>query len=337
MSSQATSSKAELRDTFISWATLESSAQSTVSSMLNGIFLTGLGLWYLFMSIKQLAGVVKNTLFDWDRKLITELNITSFVVGFWSRSKFPKLIGLISSSLLGEARFILFLVGVEWIESELVVEFGHISESSHNFISCFANRLFNVELKWFLIELSVLPGNSFAISAHLFPTLQCSLSMILSSSCVHFDRLMSGFRWLCHLSRHCLPILPVKEAAIILQFLAPFFLTISITIWSSSGVHGPLMSFGFRTFCHLCSHWTSVLFLKCEEIFFHDLAPCLTTSSFKSASSFLLQNCLTLLLLARLIPILKTINMECLFDIRGQVSNASLLISLIYGLLLGVG
>lgn len=152
------------------------------------------------------------------------------------------------------------------MESQFSFEYS--SEFSLNFISCFANRLFNVELKWFFIELSVLPGSSFAISAHLLPILSWFLSIIWSSSGVHFDRLISGFKWLCHLSRHCFPILPLSDAAIMLQFFAPYFSTISVTILSSSAVQGPLTSFGFNTFCHLCNHWTSVLFLKCEEILF---------------------------------------------------------------------
>lgn len=35
---------------------------------------------------------------------------------------------------------------------------------------------------------------------------------------------------------------------------------LSLTLWSSSLVHGPLMSSGLRTFCHLCWHCTSVRF-----------------------------------------------------------------------------
>lgn len=34
----------------------------------------------------------------------------------------------------------------------------------------------------------------------------------------------------------------------------------SLTLWSSSLVHGPLMSSGLRTFCHRCWHCTSVRF-----------------------------------------------------------------------------
>lgn len=35
-----------------------------------------------------------------------------------------------------------------------------------------------------------------------------------------------------------------------------------LTLWSSSLVHGPLMSSGLRTFCHLCWHCTSVRFWR---------------------------------------------------------------------------
>jgi len=58
--------------------------------------------------------------------------------------------------------------------------------------------------------------------------------MASSSSSVHLYFLMSGFRWLCHLYRHCLPILPGKLLAIKLQFLAPCSSTNFITNSSSS-------------------------------------------------------------------------------------------------------
>lgn len=55
-----------------------------------------------------------------------------------------------------------------------------------------------------------------------------------SSSSVHLSLRMSGFKWLCHLSRHCLPILPGSFLEIALQFLAPFYLTNCNRYWSSS-------------------------------------------------------------------------------------------------------
>ena len=129
-----------------------------------------------------------------------------------------------------------------------------------------------VELKWFLIELSVLPGRYLAISAHLLPNFTWAWIISSSSSSVHFSFFISGFRWLCHLSRHCFPILPGSYLAISDQFLAPWYFTISHRVWSSSAVQGPLISSGFSTFCHLWRHCTSILFWKYEAIFFQFLA-----------------------------------------------------------------
>lgn len=75
---------------------------------------------------------------------------------------------------------------------------------------CLVIFLLIVEFQWFLIALSVLkckrsnmysnlPGSSFAISAHLFPSRWCASNIFLSSSGVHASFLMSGFKWLCHL------------------------------------------------------------------------------------------------------------------------------------------
>ena len=87
-----------------------------------------------------------------------------------------------------------------------------------------------------------------------------------------------------YLSLHCFPILPGRCLAISLQFFAPFFLTISITILSSVGVHGPLMRLGFSTFCHLCKHCTSVRSFIYEATFFQFLAPCFSTTFLNNSS-----------------------------------------------------
>jgi hypothetical protein len=47
-----------------------------------------------------------------------------------------------------------------------------------------------------------------------------------------------------------------------LQFFAPNFLTFSASILSSSLLQGPLIMEGFKTFYHLCKHWTSVRISK---------------------------------------------------------------------------
>jgi len=48
---------------------------------------------------------------------------------------------------------------------------------------------------------------------------------------------MSGFKWLCHLSRHCLPMRPGRLAAILDHLRGPSLRTCSQTIRSSSSVH----------------------------------------------------------------------------------------------------
>ena len=69
--------------------------------------------------------------------------------------------------------------------------------------------------------LSYLPGKSLAILAHWFPNWSWAWVKSLSSSSVHGDLLMLGSRWLCHRSRHCLPIRPFKCLAIRVHFFGP--------------------------------------------------------------------------------------------------------------------
>ena len=57
--------------------------------------------------------------------------------------------------------------------------------------------------------------------------------IIASSSGDHAARLISGFRWLYHLSRHCLPSLPFSCLAINDQLFIPCFPTSSQTLSSS--------------------------------------------------------------------------------------------------------
>jgi hypothetical protein len=49
-----------------------------------------------------------------------------------------------------------------------------------------------VEFQWFFTELSVRPGRSLAISAHLFPKVACASRIIRSSSAVHGSFLIPG-------------------------------------------------------------------------------------------------------------------------------------------------
>lgn len=121
--------------------------------------------------------------------------------------------------------------------------------------------------------------------------------MVISSSSVQRSFFMLGLRWLCHRSRHCLPIRPCRFWAMSDQFLGPYFNTMLVTISSSSLVQGPFTRMGLSTFCHLWRHWTSVLSLKKEAIFFQLRAfrstnhtPYLFTNSLSFPSSSGVQN-----------------------------------------------
>ena len=90
--------------------------------------------------------------------------------------------------------------------------------------------------QWFFIELSVLPTRCFEISAHLFPKSLCDKNRIHSYFSLHWSFLILGFKWLCHLSRHCFPILPSRCSEIKVHFWAPYFAISSISRISYSGV-----------------------------------------------------------------------------------------------------
>ena len=87
-----------------------------------------------------------------------------------------------------------------------------------NFLFISSVFFYILEFQWFLIELSVLASMTLAISAHLFPNLRCSKYRIHSSSWLQLSFLIFGFRWLCHLSQHCFPILPGRFSAIEVHF-----------------------------------------------------------------------------------------------------------------------
>ena len=84
--------------------------------------------------------------------------------------------------------------------------------------------------------LSVRPGSFLAISAHLLPSDRCSFMMMPSSFAVHGPFLMPGLSWLCHRSRHCLPLRPLSFAATVAQLPGPCLRTIAATLRSSSWV-----------------------------------------------------------------------------------------------------
>mmetsp|Transcript_23675 Transcript_23675/g.80704 ORF Transcript_23675/g.80704 Transcript_23675/m.80704 type:complete len:285 (-) Transcript_23675:136-990(-) len=142
----------------------------------------------------------------------------------------------------------------------------------------------SVLFQWFLMALSVRPTNSFAMSAHLLPYLRCASSSLASSTPLHPSRLMSGLRWLCHRSRHCLPMRPGSCWAIFDHCFGPSSFTSWMIFSSSSAVHGPLTRSGFSTFCQRCRHCTSVRSWKNSAIFFQFL-PLYRATALRSTSS----------------------------------------------------
>ena len=111
--------------------------------------------------------------------------------------------------------------------------------------------LFIELFQWFLIVLSVLPSKTLAISAHLFSTYLCIRNRIHSSSLDQLTFLIFGFKWLCHLSRHYLPIREGRYSEIIVHFWAPIFSTSWTRTISSSSVQGAL-------FWSSCPLWFSI-------------------------------------------------------------------------------
>mmetsp|Transcript_34300 Transcript_34300/g.80909 ORF Transcript_34300/g.80909 Transcript_34300/m.80909 type:complete len:221 (-) Transcript_34300:645-1307(-) len=103
------------------------------------------------------------------------------------------------------------------------------------------------------MALSVRPGSSRAISAHLFWNLACASMRIWSSSADHASFLTLGSSWLCHRSRICLPLRPAisaASAAHAIGFPGTVNLATSfVTSSSSSLVHGHLMPALLRRSC----------------------------------------------------------------------------------------
>ena len=105
----------------------------------------------------------------------------------------------------------------------------------------------------FLTAFSERPGSSLAILVQLLPHLPCASTRIASSSSVQPPFFRDGSRWLNQRSRHCLPMRPGMRSATSLHLPMPASMQ-SMTPWSSSLVHGPLMSPGARTFCQRWRH-----------------------------------------------------------------------------------
>lgn len=97
---------------------------------------------------------------------------------------------------------------------------------------------FIVEFQWFLMELSVLPGSIFVISAHLLPWAVWARNSTHSSCGIHSIFRILGLRWLCQRSRHCFPKRPSTNLAMKDQRCGPYFSTNLRTKLSSCSVQG---------------------------------------------------------------------------------------------------
>ena len=149
-------------------------------------------------------------------------------------------------------------------------------------------RFLILVLNLFLIELSVLPQNSLAITAHLLPWIYYSLKIFRSSSRVHSLLLILGSRHLNQCCLHYLAMRPGRPLATYIQLRVPNTFTRSMRIFSSSAFQVPfcdilwLILFSSN---HRLWHFTSGL-LSSLLIVYHDLWP-KVWDSIKSLSSYM--------------------------------------------------
>ena len=102
----------------------------------------------------------------------------------------------------------------------------------------------SAEFQWFFTALSVRPGRYFAMSAHLLLYSTCSSMSLQSSSADHGSLRMSWSRWLCHRSRHCLPVRPGRCAARTDHLRVPWPSMARSRSSSSAGDQAPLTCVG---------------------------------------------------------------------------------------------
>lgn len=112
----------------------------------------------------------------------------------------------------------------------------------YNIFMNYVTFFFIVEFQWFFMELSVRPGIIFVISAHFVPCAVWAKNKTHYSWSIQSAFNIAGFKWLCHLSRHCFPSLPATNLAINDHLWGPYFSTNFLTRASSSSVHGFFLS-----------------------------------------------------------------------------------------------
>ena len=116
--------------------------------------------------------------------------------------------------------------------------------SASSFRLRWRSSLRSIEFQRFLIALSVRPGKHLTITDHRVPYRLTASWIARSSSAVHFAFVTCGLRWLCHRSRHCLPVRapicsPMSDHRTLppLPSSPPSRVISSRRRWSSSAVH----------------------------------------------------------------------------------------------------
>ncbi len=120
------------------------------------------------------------------------------------------------------------------------------------------------EFQWFLMELSVRPSRTLAISAHLLSTMRCIKKRIHSSSLFQLIFLILGFKWLCQRSLHYFPTLQLRCWEIKVHFWGPLATTSCRTRQSSSAVQAPFTLNDLLSLRILC--YKNQISLEYEEI-----------------------------------------------------------------------
>lgn len=121
----------------------------------------------------------------------------------------------------------------------------------------FSSLIFlNMQLNLFFTLFSVLPGSYLMISDHLLPICWRSYRIFRSSSGVNGSRLISGFKKLYHLSRHCFPLrltpsFALSKSAISCHYFVPLSDMILRSISSSRFYHYVLVMFDLWFWFHL--------------------------------------------------------------------------------------
>jgi len=116
-----------------------------------------------------------------------------------------------------------------------------------------------VEFQWFFMALSVLPGKTRAISAQRFPIFLWARNKIHYSRLLHSYFLILGLRWLCHLSRHCFPTLPLSYWEYLGDSMQLKSIFVDHVLWPSEWDNYllPKSKLAFSLYCSMDTFWVT--------------------------------------------------------------------------------